>query len=36
MVAEETRVAVQAEETKASEKARVAQAIAADAQKDLL
>ncbi len=35
MVAEETRVAVQAEEAKATEKARVAQAIAADAQKDL-
>ncbi|XP_030634236.1 dynein heavy chain 1, axonemal [Chanos chanos] len=35
VVAEETRVAVQAEEAKASEKARVAQAIADDAQKDL-
>ncbi|XP_009304459.3 dynein axonemal heavy chain 1 [Danio rerio] len=35
VVAEETRVAVQAEETKATEKARVAQAIADDAQKDL-
>lgn len=35
MVAEETRVAVQAEEAKATEKARVAQAIADDAQKDL-
>ncbi|KAI4880923.1 hypothetical protein NFI96_025448, partial [Prochilodus magdalenae] len=35
VVAEETRVAVQAEEAKASEKARVAGAIAADAQKDL-
>lgn len=35
MVAEETRVAVQAEEAKATEKASVAQAIADDAQKDL-
>ncbi|KAG5274482.1 hypothetical protein AALO_G00136790 [Alosa alosa] len=35
VVAEETRVAVQAEETKATEKATVAQAIADDAQKDL-
>lgn len=35
MVAEETRVAVQAEEAKATEKACVAQAIADDAQKDL-
>ena len=35
MVAEETRTAVQAEEAKALEKARVAGAIAADAQKDL-
>lgn len=35
MVAEETRIAVQAEEAKATEKARVAQAIADDAQKDL-
>uniref|UniRef100_A0A8C1R3A1 Dynein, axonemal, heavy chain 1 n=1 Tax=Cyprinus carpio TaxID=7962 RepID=A0A8C1R3A1_CYPCA len=35
VVAEETRVAVQAEEAKATEKARVAQAIADDAQKDL-
>ncbi|KAL7843672.1 hypothetical protein AOLI_G00251840 [Acnodon oligacanthus] len=35
VVAEETRVAVQAEEAKASEKARIAGAIAADAQKDL-
>uniref|UniRef100_A0AAR2J4M4 Dynein, axonemal, heavy chain 1 n=1 Tax=Pygocentrus nattereri TaxID=42514 RepID=A0AAR2J4M4_PYGNA len=35
VVAEETRVAVQAEEAKASEKARVAGAMAADAQKDL-
>ncbi|XP_018600098.2 dynein heavy chain 1, axonemal isoform X2 [Scleropages formosus] len=34
-VAEETRAAVQEEEAKASEKARVAHAIAADAQKDL-
>ncbi|KTF88877.1 hypothetical protein cypCar_00027703 [Cyprinus carpio] len=32
---QETRVAVQAEEAKATEKARVAQAIADDAQKDL-
>ncbi|XP_026131005.1 dynein heavy chain 1, axonemal isoform X1 [Carassius auratus] len=35
VVAEETRVAVQAEEAKATEKARVAHAIADDAQKDL-
>ncbi|XP_062843095.1 dynein axonemal heavy chain 1 [Trichomycterus rosablanca] len=35
VIAEETRVAVQAEEAKASEKARVAEAIATDAQKDL-
>uniref|UniRef100_A0A673G0D2 Uncharacterized protein n=1 Tax=Sinocyclocheilus rhinocerous TaxID=307959 RepID=A0A673G0D2_9TELE len=35
VVAEETRVAVQAEEAKATEKACVAQAIADDAQKDL-
>ncbi|KAI7795154.1 dynein axonemal heavy chain 1 [Triplophysa rosa] len=35
VIAEETRIAVQAEEAKASEKARVAQAIASDAQKDL-
>ncbi|XP_065097060.1 dynein axonemal heavy chain 1 [Paramisgurnus dabryanus] len=35
VVAEETRIAVQAEEAKASEKACVAQAIASDAQKDL-
>ncbi|XP_030213444.1 dynein heavy chain 1, axonemal [Gadus morhua] len=35
VVAEETRTAVQAEEAKALEKARVAGAIAADAQKDL-
>ncbi|KAM6980842.1 dynein axonemal heavy chain 1 [Aplochiton taeniatus] len=35
VVAEETRVAVQAEEAKASDKARVAGAIAEDAQKDL-
>nr|XP_023655546.1 dynein heavy chain 1, axonemal [Paramormyrops kingsleyae] len=35
VVAEETRVAVQEEEAKASEKARIAQAIAGDAQKDL-
>ncbi|XP_066527086.1 dynein axonemal heavy chain 1 [Hoplias malabaricus] len=35
VVAEETRIAVQAEEAKASEKAQVAGAIAADAQKDL-
>uniref|UniRef100_W5LYK9 Dynein axonemal heavy chain 1 n=1 Tax=Lepisosteus oculatus TaxID=7918 RepID=W5LYK9_LEPOC len=34
-VAEETRVRVQAEEAKATEKAQVAQAIADDAQKDL-
>ncbi|NWV36400.1 DYH1 protein, partial [Grantiella picta] len=34
-VAEETRSAVQAEETKANEKAQAAQAIADDAQKDL-
>lgn len=35
MVAEETRKSVQAEEAKASEKARFAGAIAADAQRDL-
>ena len=35
VVAEETRTAVQAEEAKALEKARVAGAIAEDAQKDL-
>lgn len=35
MVAEETRVAVQAEEAKATDKARLSQAIADDAQKDL-
>lgn len=35
MVAEETRRSVQEEEAKASEKARVAGAIAADAQRDL-
>lgn len=35
VVAEETRKSVQAEEAKASEKARFAGAIAADAQRDL-
>ncbi|XP_031423008.1 dynein axonemal heavy chain 1 [Clupea harengus] len=35
VVAEETRVAVQAEEAKATDKARLSQAIADDAQKDL-
>jgi len=35
VVAEDTRKLVQAEEAKASEKARFAGAIAADAQKDL-
>ncbi|XP_028841933.1 dynein heavy chain 1, axonemal isoform X2 [Denticeps clupeoides] len=35
VIAEETRQSVQAEEAKAKEKARVAQAIADDAQKDL-
>ncbi|XP_072521546.1 dynein axonemal heavy chain 1 [Salminus brasiliensis] len=35
VVAEETRVAVQEEEAKASEKAKIAGAIATDAQKDL-
>ena len=35
VVAEETRKSVQAEEAKAAEKARIAGAIAADAQKNL-
>lgn len=35
MVAEETRKSVQEEEAKASEKASIAGAIAADAQRDL-
>lgn len=34
-VAEETRQSVQEEETKASEKAKIAETIAADAQRDL-